>query len=160
MVGEVDIQMAQKAGIFKGMGLAHRFRDETEKAIALDPKSIDAREAMMEYYFDAPGLAGGDKKKAHEAADEIGKLNTARGLLAQATLAGKEKDTTRKAQFYEEALAAAPHDATVLTTVSAFYSSDGQKKYDLAIKYATEALKVDEGQIGPYSVLAAAYAGT
>lgn len=160
LIAEVAIEMGQKAGIFKGLGLAHRFRDEAEKAVSLDPKYIDAHESLMEFYFDAPGIAGGDKKKAHEAADEVGKIDAVRGLLAQATLADKEKNGAKEAEFYEKALAVAPHDGHVLRTAAAFYSSDRQKKYELTEKYALEALNIDEDRVGPYVVLAVAYAET
>jgi tetratricopeptide (TPR) repeat protein len=158
LVAEVAIELGQKAGIFKGMSLAHRFRDEAEKALTLDPKYIDARESLMEFYFDAPGIAGGDKKKVREAAGEIAKIDAVRGFLAQAVLAEREKNGTKEAEFYEKALAAAPHDGRVLREAAAFYSSDRQKKYELAEKYALEALKLDEDQVGPYVVLAVAYA--
>ena len=58
-MADICIEQAQKAGIFKGMELVHRFREETTKA-ALDKKNLDARESLMQFYFDAPGIAGGD----------------------------------------------------------------------------------------------------
>ena len=159
-LGTICISQAQKAGIFKGLGLARRFKAEAEKAISLDPKNVDAREALMEYYFDAPGIAGGDKKKAWATADEIGKIDAVSGLLAQAGLAAKEKNPAKQGAFYEKALAAAPHDARVLREVAGFYSGDSQKKYDLTEKYGLEALKMDEDRMVPYIVLAVAYAAT
>jgi tetratricopeptide (TPR) repeat protein len=158
LVANVCIDQGQKAGIFKGLGLAHRFRDEASKAASLDPKDLDARESLMEFYFEAPGMAGGDKKKAWALADEIGKIDTARGFLAQANLAGKEKNPSKQNEFYGKALAAAPHEPRVLREAAGFYASDSQKKYDLAEKYAVEALKLDEDRVGPYAVLAIAYA--
>jgi tetratricopeptide (TPR) repeat protein len=158
LVAEICIQQGQKAGIFKGMGLAHRFRDEASTAASLDPKFIDPRESLMEFYFEAPGLAGGDKKKAWALADEIGKIDAARGFLAQANLAGKEKNSARQNEFNGQALAVAPHDGRVLREVAGFYVSDSQKKYDLAEKYALEALKVDEDRVEPYAILAIVYA--
>jgi tetratricopeptide (TPR) repeat protein len=160
LVAKIYIQQGQKAGIFKGMGLAHRFRDETQKAIFLDPKYVDAREALMEFYFGAPGIAGGDKKKAWAMAEEIRKIDAARGLLAQASLAAKEKNASKQGDFYQKALAAAPHDSRVLWEAAGFYVSESQKKHDLAEKYALEAMKLDEGRVGPYVVLGIVYAAT
>jgi tetratricopeptide (TPR) repeat protein len=154
----ICISLGQQAGIFKGMGLAHRFREEAEKAVALDPKYVDAREALMEFYFDAPGIAGGDKKKAWAAADEIGRIDAVRGLLAQASLAAKEKNPSKEQDSYQKAVAAAPNEVRVLSAMAGFYGSDSQKKYDLAEKYALAALKLDETRVGPYVVLAIAYA--
>jgi tetratricopeptide (TPR) repeat protein len=158
LVANICIQQGQKAGIFKGMGLARRFRDEASKAASLDPKDVDARESLMEFYFEAPGMAGGDKKKAWELADEIGKIDPARGFLAQANLAAKEKNPVKQNEFYEKALAATPHDPRVLREAAGFYVSDAWKKHDLAEKYALEALKLDEDRAAPYVVLAVVYA--
>ncbi len=158
LVANICIQQGQKAGIFKGMGLAHRFRDEASKAASLDPKYLDARESLMEFYFEAPGIAGGDKKKAWALADEIGKIDAVRGLLAQANLAAKEKNRAKQEELYQKALAAAPHDRHVLLEATGFYVSDSQKKYDAAEKYALEALKLDEDRVGSYAVLAIVYA--
>jgi tetratricopeptide (TPR) repeat protein len=160
LVANICIELGQQAGIFKGMGLAHRFKAEAEKAVALDPKYMDARESLMEFYFDAPGVAGGDKKRAWATAEEIAKFDATRGLLAQASLAAKEKNAAKEEDFYHKALAAAPNDFRVLTAVASFYSTDSQKKYDLAEKYALAALKLDETRIGPYVALAIAYANT
>ena len=158
LVANICIEQGQKAGVFKGLGLARRFRDEASKAASLDPKDIDAREALMEYYFEAPGIAGGDKKRAWALADEIGKIDGVRGLLAQATLAGKEKNSDKQDALYQQAMATVPHDARVLREAAAFYSSDSVKNYDLAEKDALEAIKLDEDQASPYIVLAAVYA--
>jgi len=160
LVANISIELGQQAGIFKGMGLAHRFKEEAEKAASLDPKYVDARESLMEFYFDAPGIAGGDKKKAWATADEIAKIDSTRGLLAQASLAAKEKNSAKEEDFYSKALAAAPNDFQVLTAVANFYSTDRLKKYDLAERYALAALKLDETRIGPYVALAIAYASS
>jgi len=160
LVANISIELGQQAGIFKGMGLARRFREGAEKAAALDPKYVDARESLMEFYFDAPGIAGGDKKKAWATADDIGKIDATRGLLAQATLAAKEKNSAKEEDFYSKALASAPNDFRVLAAVASFYSTDRQKKYDLAEKYALAALRLDESRITPYVALAIAYASS
>ncbi|HEY1422427.1 MAG TPA: hypothetical protein VGF20_03170 [Candidatus Acidoferrum sp.] len=157
-VAEVAIDMGQKAGILKGLGMAHRFRQEAEKAVSLDPRYIDAHEDLMEFYQDAPGIAGGDKKKARAAAEEIMRIDTARGWLAQATLASKEKNAAKQEECYQKALATAPQDGRVLREMAAYYSSEAQKKYGLAEKYALEALKISEDHAVPYVALAVTYA--
>jgi tetratricopeptide (TPR) repeat protein len=160
LVANICIDQGQKAGTFKGLALAHRFRDEASKAASLDPKDIDARESLMEFFFEAPGIAGGDKKKAWAMADEIGRIDPVRGLLAQANLAGKAKDSAKQNALYERALTAAPHDGRVLREVASFYASDDQKNYAAAEKYALAALKVDDDFIEPYAVLAVVFANS
>ena len=160
LVANICIEQGQKVGIFKGMSLAHRFRDEASKAATLDAKYVDARESLMEFYFEAPGIAGGDKKKAWALADEIGKIDAVQGLLAHANLAGKEKNAAKQDEFYQKVLAAAPHDGRALREAAAFYVSDSRKKYDLAEKYAAEAKKIDGNWAEPYVLLAEVYANT
>ncbi|MGA2424209.1 MAG: tetratricopeptide repeat protein [Terriglobales bacterium] len=158
LLADICIAQAQKAGVFKGLGLARRFRDEASKAASLDPKYIESREDLMEYYFDAPGIAGGDKKKAWALADEIGKIDGVRGLLAHATLAGKEKNYGKEDALYQQALTAAPHDPRVLRHAAAFYASDSQKNYNLAEKSAIEDIEFEEDRGASYAVLAVVYA--
>ena len=58
---------------------ALRGRDATKHAIALDPRHLDAREALMEFYARAPWPLGG-AKKALEQADEIARIDRMRGV--------------------------------------------------------------------------------
>lgn len=158
LVADVSIAMAQNAGIFKGMGLARRYREEAEKALALDGRYVEARESLMEFYFEAPGIGGGDKKKAHAQADEIGKIDAVRGWLAQAWLSAKEKNEEKEVEFYQKALAAGPRDGRVLRAAAAFYGSESQKKFDLAETYGLAAVRADENLTAPYVALATVYA--
>jgi len=99
---------AQHANVFRQVGLAKRFRSETETALKLDPKHIDARFGMMTYYLIAPGIVGGDKKKAYAEAEEIAKIDRAKGFMAQVRLAQQEKQTDRLEDLYKKALEADP----------------------------------------------------
>src|SRR5205807_10035148 len=56
-------------GMFKGMHLAHSFKSEAEKTLALDPRNVDTLHNLMQFYLDAPGIVGGSKSKANETAD-------------------------------------------------------------------------------------------
>ena len=57
---------AQHAGPIQQLFLARRFRREMDRAIALDPRGIQALRDLLEFYLLAPGIAGGDWKKAGE----------------------------------------------------------------------------------------------
>jgi protein involved in temperature-dependent protein secretion len=62
--------MAEKATLFRQLGLARRFRQEAETTIKLDPKHIEARLATIAYFIKAPGILGGDRKKADDRRDD------------------------------------------------------------------------------------------
>src|SRR4029079_10228507 len=58
-LAQVVGRRAQKAGPLKGLGLARESRREAERAVALDPKRIEARDMLMQFHLQAPGIAGG-----------------------------------------------------------------------------------------------------
>src|ERR1051326_6060943 len=91
---------AQKASMFKAMGLAGRYKDEMKKAVELDPKNIEAIWELMEFYWHAPGIAGGDQKKARTLAGDIMRLNAAKGNLALAELADRSEEHTSDLQSH------------------------------------------------------------
>ena len=157
-LGVVCGETAEKASLFAKAGWAHRFKEETDKAAALDPKNLDARFALMEYYLQAPRLMGGSRQKAGAMAEEIGHINPARGYLAQARLAQQDKDATREEAAFLKALEAAPEDYEILVSTAAFYNRETQKKYDQAEKQSRRAVKVSPGQVSAYSSLAFALA--
>ena len=68
-------EKARVSGILKALGLAKRFRQEAEEAIALDPGHIQSRLYLISYYAGAPGIAGGDRKKAEQLVDEVAGLS-------------------------------------------------------------------------------------
>ena len=157
-LADVVGSMAQNAGPFKGLGLAHRFKKEADIAIALDPKNVGARRDLMEFYFQAPGIAGGDKKKAHAVADTIGQIDPVQGLLAQADLADDEKKEDQAEAAYQKALAAYPRDFEVLVASASFYGREMQKQWNLVESCGKTATEVDPGRASGYVVLASLYA--
>jgi tetratricopeptide (TPR) repeat protein len=151
-------QAAQKAGIFKQLGLVHKFKSESETALSIDPNFLDAREGMMEFYLQAPGIIGGDRKKAQTTADEIGKINAVRGFLAQARLAQVAKDASAEEAARLKAVQADSHDYNAAVSLAGFYTRPAAKKYDLAEKYYHDAQRIDLGRAGAYAGLALIYA--
>ena len=78
--------IALNSGKLKMMTLAGNVRNEFETAVKLNPSNIDARIAVMEYYLNAPGIAGGSKEKAMQQAEAARRLNGYRGALAVASV--------------------------------------------------------------------------
>ncbi|HLE36091.1 MAG TPA: tetratricopeptide repeat protein [Candidatus Acidoferrales bacterium] len=158
MVGAIQGQMAEKAGVFKAMGLVGRFKKEVQAAIDLDPNNIEALFAQMEFYLQAPGIVGGDKKKARANADRIFAINPSRGNLAYARVVLKENPRADVANYFVNAVQADPRSYGARVQLANFYASDRQKKYDLSEQEAREALKANPGRVGAYSLLAALFA--
>jgi tetratricopeptide (TPR) repeat protein len=158
-LAQVCVQKAQFAGMFKALGLAHRFQREAQAVLDLDPKSVDAREGLVDFYLEAPGIAGGDKKKARVRADELVQIDAVKGYLALANIAQHEKDATRQEAALLQAVKANPKNYEAQAGLASYYASDGVKKYEPAEKQVREALiKIDPGRSGAYAILAIVYA--
>lgn len=151
-------QKAERANIFSKPGLAKKFKTGAEEAIQLDPKQIDARMGLIQFHLQAPGIMGGDKAKARVLADEILKIDPGRGYLAVVSIARREKRENDIPGLYQKMAESSPKSYSTLLNLSGYYGSGAQKRYDLAEKYAREALKLEPDRVGGYNQLAALYA--
>ncbi|HZR26265.1 MAG TPA: tetratricopeptide repeat protein [Vicinamibacterales bacterium] len=107
ILAEAVGRSAQHASMFKQIGMARRYRAEEETALTLDAKNVDAREGLLEYYLNAPSIAGGDRKKADQMAEDIARIDAAAGYLAKATILVETKTTGDLESLYKQAIAAA-----------------------------------------------------
>jgi tetratricopeptide (TPR) repeat protein len=105
-LGELYADQAERASVLRQLGLAHKSRDQFDAALAIAPRDPDNLFDRMLYYLQAPGIAGGDKKKAAELAAEIAKIDAARGYLAQARIARADKQDVES--LYRKAVEADP----------------------------------------------------
>ena len=145
-------EQAQAAGAMKAFGLVRRFRKEAEAAVALDPKSFDAQTGLMQFFQQAPGMMGGDKKKARAKADEILALDPVEGHLAHAELALASKDSTAAFEHLKKAVEADP--ASIQARLNLAGRLAAMRRYDEAVVEAREAQKLDSRRSGGYTVLA------
>jgi len=157
LIASIYGRKAEQSGIFSQLGHARRFKKEAEATIEINPLHIDARLGLMEYHLRAPGIAGGDKKKADQYVNEIMRIDPARGYLAQARKANIEKQTDSIESLYLKAMEANPKNYSAHLTVSGYYANVA-KKYDLAEQHSREALKIDADRIAAYNSLAGLYA--
>jgi tetratricopeptide (TPR) repeat protein len=114
---------AQKASKFRQPFLARRVKAEFERAVALDPNLVDARNGLVSFYSMAPGVMGGDMNKAKEQAAEIGKLNPMRGHFAMANIYAREKNDEGVERELVAALAVAPESTTTYLSLANVYAN-------------------------------------
>jgi tetratricopeptide (TPR) repeat protein len=156
LLARVAGQKAEKAGMFKGLGLARQFKKESDITLSLNPNHLEALLDQMDFYYEAPGIVGGDKKEAWEIAERIGKINPARGYLAQASLLYREKakDWSKIEDMYRKAAGAEPRNYEAHMALANLYASEHYKKYDESEKLAREAMVLNPGRVGAYYLLA------
>jgi tetratricopeptide (TPR) repeat protein len=150
---------AERVGVLKQVSLARSVKKELETAISLDPKNPDARFGMVQFYALAPFVLGGDKKKATALAEDFARTDPAHGYDALIALAEQRGDGGAVANLAKQAVEAAPNAYDGRVRLGMLFGSDTQRKYDVAEQQGREAIKLDSGRVGGYSVLAMALAG-
>lgn len=153
LLADIQGRRMEMAGIFRAMGMLSTFKKELNTALALDPNHLDARWEWLGFHLNAPGIAGGDKKKAVAFAEEILRIDAERGYLARAAVAASEKNMPAVEDNYLKALKANPNSYRANLSLANYYSSQPQTR-DTAEKYARSALRLDSGRVAAYSTLA------
>jgi tetratricopeptide (TPR) repeat protein len=108
MLGRAYGQKAVRSGLGKKFGLAKRARRALERAVELDPTSVEARSSLVQFYLLAPGIVGGSASRARAQAAEIAKHSAFRGALARAWIAEDQRHYDQAAREYRDAIARAP----------------------------------------------------
>ena len=145
---------SENVGTFEKMRCGRTMKKEGDLALSLDPKNVDALFGMIQFHLQAPGIVGGDKKKAHEYADRLTSIDPVKGNFMQAQIAAQEKHEDLVEGFYQKALASNPKSYDALVQLGAFYARDKHRDFEKSDKYLREALQIDPGRSGVYAVLA------
>ena len=119
-LGNAVGQQAPNASTVRQPFMARRIKAEYERAVALDPELLDAREGLINFYMFAPGFMGGDPAKAREQQRAIAVRNAYRGHLAAATIATFSRDTVGTERALRAAIAAAPDSVRPIITYAFF----------------------------------------
>lgn len=94
--------------------LARTGRAAMEEAVTLAPANLDYRQALLEFYSQAPGLVGGGITNAYAQAAAIRELDSRRGTFAQANLLIRDRRYDEALLLLRELRAATPDDYLVL----------------------------------------------
>lgn len=151
---------ASRGSMFSKMRLAGKMREHFERAVELAPDELDYRESLLQYYAQAPAVAGGGADKARAQAAEIARRDPVRGLLARATVLRVEGKPEEAIAAYRQAYKARPEDGRVGLGL-AIYLQELQR-FDEAFAHLRQVVERTPGllgawyQIGRTAVLASA----
>lgn len=124
-LGRAAGRKAENSNPFTAWGLARRVRAEFERAVALDGKNAEARSDLAEYYLEAPGFLGGDRKKARDQGDAVAPYDPALASYIYARVEEKQGND-RAEQLYKKAVAESGGGARYLMELAYFYRRAGR----------------------------------
>jgi tetratricopeptide (TPR) repeat protein len=132
-LGRGYVIQAQKGSKLKALFRAKKGKDEWERAVELDSTNVGARFDLMQYYIGAPGIAGGNKKKAKQQAEILERIDPFYGAYAWAFFWQAEKDSDKVETYLRKAVeldTTSNHSATY--QLGSFLQQ--QKRYQEAAK--------------------------
>jgi tetratricopeptide (TPR) repeat protein len=125
-LGRAFGRRAETASPFTAPASANKARQHFEKAVQLNPRSLDALSDLFEYYLEAPGFMGGGLDKAVGVASQMASIDPVEGQWAQARLAEKKKEFDSAEQHLQRAAEMAPHQASRLVDLARFLAKQGR----------------------------------
>jgi tetratricopeptide (TPR) repeat protein len=159
-----NMRQVETSSMLKAIGMMRKCRDELDAALAIDPRDPENLFEKMDFLLQAPGIAGGDKKKAAELADRLLKIDPARGYLAFARLAVKQKEFGKLESLYQKAVDANPRNYDAQVALANFYlgyptvpedtNSRSRANSGLAEQHARAGLDLNADRIDAYRYLA------
>lgn len=144
-LGQALAKRIPQANVISRASLAGDLRSAYLRAVELAPDFIPAREALLDFYVQAPGFFGGSLAKAHEQAMAIAKLNPARGSRAQAVISAGEGHPQVAIEDYKMAIHQDPRDAGLRMDLGEFYLRQGHSHE--ACTLFQQALKLIPDQV-------------
>ena len=142
-LGHAVGSLAQRASKLKQPFLAKQVQRAYARAAELDPRSVEAREGLLDFYSIAPGIMGGSMEKAHEQLAAVRKMDALRGHELAARLALRAKDTAAAERELAQAVAAFPDSARGHLALASFHSARGDHVKALAQVEALLARRPD-----------------
>ncbi len=153
-LGEIYADQADKGSFFKQLSIGRKIHTEFDAALALAPKDPDNIFDQVQYFMEAPGVVGGDKKKSVATANDLVKIDPVRGYLALAYIARHQKQEDQLEGLYKKAAEANAHNYEAIITLASFYTGPQHLNVAQAALYAQAALDLNPDRIGAYRLLA------
>ncbi len=135
-LGRAYGEKADSIHSIKAYGLAKKVKSEFERAVQLDNSNVDALSDLGDFYYAAPGIVGGGKKKAQDVAQALQQRQPAQAHQLMGHLAEKEKNDSLAETEFKAAVEASGHSADAWMTLASFYARHRQWDQMLAALHA------------------------
>ena len=127
-LGRAYGQKADHSSFITAASLAPKVRVAFEKAVQLDPKNVEARCDLSEYYIEAPPMMGGGSDKAVAQANVLAQQDPAAAHWLRARVAEHRKQIDVAESEYKKAIEADHEPAQRLFDLASFYRRMGRLK--------------------------------
>ncbi len=119
-LGRAYGKKAETENFLAAVVLAAKVREEFERAVQLNPKDMDARLDLTEFYIEAPAILGGGEPKAREQAHFIATVDPARERWVYARIAEQKKDAATAEREYRQYIDLSGGDAEAWLSFALF----------------------------------------
>jgi len=111
-LGSAYTRLLNEVSFLRKPIIGRKIGPQFDKAVELDSSSAEAAEARVEFYIEAPGIAGGSRDKANAEVIRLKKLSPYRAAFARAKIAEKDKDWATVESEFGALMQAHPDSAT------------------------------------------------
>jgi predicted Zn-dependent protease len=126
-LGDAYGRKASSASLFSKLTWAKKCHAALETAVALDPRSLAANAALIEYYRRAPGMAGGGMDKAYAQAEKFKALDLLGGTQLMSALYRRESKFPELFALLDDALKTHPDHYLTLLSYGRTAAESGQQ---------------------------------
>jgi len=141
----------QHVNVLRKLSVANEMRGAFEKAAQVEPKNREARYALFDFYFKAPGIAGGGLDKAKAFAEQTQALDAPVGHYLKALVFQKQKNPGAVQAECRLAQAADPRYAPAYNLMG--YAELEMKQVDLALEHFRKQVDLDPENANSYDSL-------
>ena len=120
-LGRAYGEKADRVNFMTAAGLAKHVRAEFETAVRLDPKNVNARSDLAEFYLEAPSIVGGGRDKAEQQASSLLALDPARAHWVTARIAEKNHEIPTAESEYNKSIEVSHGAASAWLNLGLFY---------------------------------------
>ena len=103
---------AKESNKFKALGMIDEIEESFLTAAKLESKHVETRFALVMLYLELPGIIGGSEKKAQKYADELMRISSVQGFLAQGYIDAYFKRFVKAELNYKKAFEIEPSKIT------------------------------------------------
>src|SRR4051812_33396903 len=125
-LGHAYVRQIGTVNFMRKAFVGRRMGAEYNKAVELAPENLDAAEARLEFFLNAPGIVGGGLDKAEAEATRIASLNRYRGGFAQGRIAEHEKQYGRAESVYRDLMRDYPDSSGPVASLATLYQTLGR----------------------------------